>query len=142
MIHARTQKAVIYCRVASIPDDCLLIEACNGQEALCRELARHKDLYVLDVFRDHATGTSDDRLAFSNMLDFLRNHSDQGIVVIVDNIARLARDTLTYARLRSAIEEAEGRLVCGNLTLDDSPESRLVESLHIARMELLDTIEH
>ena len=142
MIHARTQKAVIYCRVANIPDDCSLIEACNGQEAHCRDFAQHKDLYVLDVFRDHITGTSDDRPAFSNMLDFLRNHSDQGIAVIVDNIAQLARDTLTYAQLRSAIEEAGGRLVCGNLTLNDTPESRLIESLHIARMQLLDSIEH
>ena len=70
MSHARMQKAVIYCRVASISGDGSMIEACNRKEAHCRELARHKGLYVSDVFRDHVTGTSDDRPAFSNMLDF------------------------------------------------------------------------
>src|SRR6188768_3326184 len=85
------QKAVIYCRVSS-PEQVKNGHGLSSQETRCREFARHKKLEVLEVFAEEGiSGSMIDRPAMTQMLDYLRQHEHEQIVVIIDDISRLAR---------------------------------------------------
>ena len=101
-------KAVIYARVSGIKQ---VVDG-NGlasQETRCREYAKHKGHEVIEVFHDEGvTGKLLDRPNMQAMLNFLKKHKVTGLVVIIDDISRLARDIETHIHLRAAIDAAGG----------------------------------
>lgn len=105
------ERAVIYCRVSS-PSQLQKGHGLASQETRCREFARMKGYDVVEVFTDEAiSGGLIDRPGIKSMLTYLRaKRKTANLVVIIDDISRLARDMKAHLELRSAIAGAGGRL--------------------------------
>jgi site-specific DNA recombinase len=124
-----TQQAVIYCRVSS-PKQVTEGHGLASQETRCREYAKHKGYQVLDVFREEGlSGKLLDRPNMKAMLSYLKQHKHEKLVVIIDDISRLARDIETHLHLRAAITSAGGKLESPSIEFGDDSDSRLVEHL-------------
>lgn len=124
------ERAVVYARVSSAAQ----VAKGHGiasQETRCREFARMKGYEVAEVFRDEAiSGGIMDRPGMLAMLDYLdRNRSSGPIVVIIDDISRLARNIRAHLDLRDAINEAGGRLESPSIEFGEDSDSILVENL-------------
>ncbi len=124
-----TQKAILYCRVSSQKQ----VTEGNGlasQETRCREYAKHKGYDVVDVFRDEGlSGKLLDRPNMKAMLSYLRQHRKDNLVVIIDDISRLARDIETHIHLRTSLSDAGGKLESPSIEFGDDSDSRLVEHM-------------
>ena len=124
-------KAVIYCRVSSAKQ----VSEGNGldtQEMRCRSFAKGIDYEVVKVFRDEAiSGTTHDRKGFSDLLKFLDKNKTKNkkIVVIADDIARLARDVEIFHTYKAEIKKREAEILFTNQKNDDSPEGRFSENI-------------
>ena len=124
-----TQQAVIYCRVSS-PKQVTEGHGLASQETRCREYAKHKGYEVIDVFRDEGlSGKLLDRPNMKAMLSYIKKHKLDKLVVIIDDISRLARDIETHIHLRTAINNAGGKLESPSIEFGDDSDSRLVEHL-------------
>jgi site-specific DNA recombinase len=123
------QKAVIYARVSSVKQ----VTEGNGlasQETRCRDYAKHKNYEIIDVFRDEGlSGKLLDRPNMKAMLSYLKKHKHEKLVVIIDDISRLARDIETHIRLRASITDAGGKLESPSIEFGEDSDSRLVEHL-------------
>ncbi len=64
-----------------------------------------------------------------SMLAYLRKHKHDHIVVIIDDISRLARSIETHLALRTAINSASGRLESPTVEFGEDSDSILVENL-------------
>ncbi len=129
MTKIRAMKAVIYCRVSS-QKQVQKGDGLGSQETRCREYAKHKGYEVIDVFKDEGiTGKLLDRPNIQKMLVFLKAHKKENLVVIIDDISRLARNIETHIKLRSSIAEAGGKLESPSIEFGDDSDSRLVEHL-------------
>lgn len=85
-----TNKAVIYCRVSS-PDQVKNGHGLTSQEGRCRQFAKYRNLEVVEVFHEEGiSGSLIDRPAMKRMLAYLRQHKNQQIIVLIDDISRLA----------------------------------------------------
>jgi hypothetical protein len=83
----------------------------SSQERRCREFAHEQDLQVIETFADEAGGSQTGRSGIEAMLSFLRQHrSKEPIVVIAEDISRLAGGVEAHLRLRATIGEAGGIL--------------------------------
>ncbi len=123
------QKAVIYCRVSS-PKQVTEGHGLASQETRCREYAAHKNYNVQEVFRDEGlSGKLLDRPNMQAMLSYLKKNRHERMVVIIDDISRLARDIETHIQLRSAISAASGKLESPSIEFGDDSDSKLVEHL-------------
>lgn len=124
-----TQQAVIYCRVSS-PKQVTEGHGLASQETRCREYAKHKGYDVVEVFHDEGiTGKLLDRPNMKAMLTYLKKHRTINLVVIIDDISRLARDIETHLRLRASIAATGGKLESPSIEFGDDSDSRLVEHL-------------
>lgn len=128
--------AVIYCRDASVSYSARS-DGIASQEVRCREFALMKGYDVVETFEDEAvSGRIIDRPGVLELLAYLKKHRrSKEIVVIIDEISRLARNTKTHLELRSAIAEAGGRLESPSITSNDDPDSVLMENLLAAYAE-------
>ena len=122
--------AVIYCRVSSVAQ----LQKGHGnssQETRCREFARHKGYDVVEVFADEAiSGGLTDRPGIKKMLAYLKTNSKKRrLVVLIDDISRLARDLKAHLELRSAIAAAGARLESPSVEFGEDSDSILVENL-------------
>ena len=120
-----TQDAIIYCRVSSQKQ----VTEGNGlasQETRCREYAKGKGYTVIDVFRDEGlSGKLLDRPNMKAMLSYLRKHRARNLVVIIDDISRLARNienSYPFAYLHSARQAA---------SLNHPPSSLVMIVIHV-----------
>jgi len=97
----------------------------------CREYAERKGYAVVETFFDKAiSGSLSDRPGVMAMLSYLKHHSGSGeIVVIIDDISRLARDTRVHTDLRLAIGLAGGKLESPSITFGDDSDSIFVENV-------------
>ncbi|MEQ9641747.1 MAG: recombinase family protein [Alphaproteobacteria bacterium] len=123
-------EAIIYCRVSSAAQ----VAKGHGiasQETRCREFARMKGYAVVAVFKDEAvSGGLIDRPGMLELLADLRKRKGRGgAVVIIDDISRLARDIKAHLDLRSAIQDAGGRLESPSIEFGEDSDSILVENL-------------
>jgi site-specific DNA recombinase len=124
-----TQQAIIYCRVSS-PKQVTEGHGLASQETRCREYAGHKGYEVLDVFRDEGlSGKLLDRPNMKAMLIYLKKHKQDKLVVIINDISRLARDIETHLHLRASITGAGGKLESPSIEFGDDSDSRLAEHL-------------
>ena len=123
------QEAVIYCRVSDVA------QVKNGhgltsQETRCREFAKFRNYEVIRAFHEEGvSGSLIQRPAMMEMLDFLRQHHGQQIVVIIDDISRLARGLKAHLELRTAIQDAGGILQSPSIEFGEDSDSQLVENL-------------
>ncbi|MEM9148029.1 MAG: recombinase family protein [Pseudomonadota bacterium] len=100
------------------------------QETICREYAQSRGLYVEEVFRDEGvSGSVLDRPAMKAMLKHLRRNKKENIVVILYDIARLARGIAKHVALRSKIIEAGATLESPTIEFGEDSDSMLVENL-------------
>ncbi len=128
MSNKHQKQAVIYCRVSDtkqVRDG----DGLNSQETRYREFARRKNYTVAAVFKDDITGKLVDRPGMKAMLAFIRQHRAQGVVVIIDDISRLARGLQAHIELRSAITRAGGTLESPSIEFGEDADSLLVEHL-------------
>ena len=123
-----TRSAVIYCRVSSTKQ-AVEGSGLSSQETRCREFARSRNLEVLEVFTDDISGKHRYRPGMTAMLAFLRQVRSLGIVVIIDDVSRLARDIQVHHEIRDAIKGAGATLVSPGMDFSDEPESILLENV-------------
>ncbi len=123
------QKAVIYCRVSSAKQ----VREGHGLESQatrCREYAKHHGYSIVNTYYEEGlSGKLLDRPNMKAMLTYLRKYKDDKLVVIIDDISRLARDIETHIHLRTAISEAGGKLESPSIEFGEDSDSRLVEHL-------------
>jgi DNA invertase Pin-like site-specific DNA recombinase len=124
-----TTKAVIYCRVSD-EEQVKKGHGLKSQEAVCREFARYRGYEVIEVFHENLTGKLLDRPVMKELLTFLRRHKRSGgLVVIIDDISRFARNHRAHWPLRDQIKEAGGILVSPVVKFADDADSVLVEGM-------------
>ncbi len=130
MTKSRAMKAVIYCRVSS-QKQVQKGDGLGSQETRCRDFAKLKGYEVVDVFKDEGVyGSMIDRPAMQNMLKFLASHKKkQTHIVLIDDISRLARSLDAHIHLRTAINEAGGKLESPSIEFGEDSDSILVENL-------------
>lgn len=122
------RKAVIYARVSDHKQT-TRGDGLNSQETRCREFAAYKGYEVVHVFKDDMSGKFAARPGMDSMLSFLRKHSKNPHVVIIDDITRLARNLEAHIQLRSEISGAGGLLESPSIEFGDDSDSVLVENL-------------
>jgi site-specific DNA recombinase len=124
-------RAVIYARVSSTAQ-VTRGHGLGSQETRCRDYARHKHYEIAEVFRDEGvSGGLIDRPGMQAMLSYLRTQKKRGaaVVVLIDDISRLARDIKAHLDLRSAIGDAGGKLESPSIEFGEDSDSILVENL-------------
>lgn len=105
------RKAVIYARVSSAEQVKKGQEA-ESQASSCEHYARFHRLDVIKTFKDKGvSGRVSDRPAMKEMLAFLRKNRKLGLVVIIDDISRLARNQDAHWELRAVIADAGAELL-------------------------------
>lgn len=122
------KKAVIYCRVSTKKQS----REGNGlesQETRCREYASYKGHDVVKVFRDDMSGSLLGRPGMNDMLAFVRKNRRDEVVVIIDDISRLARGLQAHLQLRAEIDRAGGTLESPSIEFGEDSDSILVEHL-------------
>ncbi|MEM1346876.1 MAG: recombinase family protein, partial [Pseudomonadota bacterium] len=126
---AHHHPAVIYCRVSSVAQ----VQDGHGLESQatrCREYAARKGYTVVETFHEKAvSGGLMERPAFTAMLAFIRRHADTGMVVVIDDISRFARDIESHWALRRTLTDMGGRLESPSLTFGEDSDSVLIENL-------------
>ena len=128
---ATAKKAVIYCRVSGAKQ----VREGDGlasQETRCREYATYKDYDVVEVISDDMSGKFARRPAMDRMLAFLRLHSKNSVVVIIDDISRFARDVQAHIALRETLADAGGILESPSIEFGEHSDSRLVEHMLVS----------
>ena len=127
-------QAVIYCRVSS-DKQVRHGHGLDGQEARCASYARERGLDVVKVFRDEAiSGRLENRPAFNQLIDFIEASND-GYVVIIDDLNRLARVVGGARALKLLIKGSGSTLACVNFEFEDSPENNYFETIVVATGE-------
>ena len=126
---ANTQpKAVIYCRVSSLQQT-TQGTGLESQETRCREFADYRSYEVIETFTDEMSGSAVSRPGMQAMLKFLRRKRKQGLIVIIDDISRLARGLEAHLRLRGDIASAGATLESPSIEFGEDSDSQLVENL-------------
>ncbi len=129
-ISTSSQQAVIYCRVSGAKQ----VREGDGlasQETRCREYAKYKGYDVRDVFTDDMTGKATARPGMQSMLGYLHMNAGKAseIVVIIDDISRLARGLTAHLELRQLLAQAGGKLESPSIEFGEDSDSVLVENL-------------
>lgn len=124
------QQAVIYCRVSGLKQ-VREGDGLHSQETRCREYATYKGYEVAQVFTDDMTGSSTARPGMQSMLGYLHMNANAAakIVVIIDDISRLARGLTAHLELRQSLLHAGGKLESPSIEFAEDSDSVLVENL-------------
>ncbi len=122
-------KAVIYCRVSSAKQ----VEEGHGldsQATRCREYAARKNYEVVQVFHEKGvSGGLMDRPSFNKLITFIKASRQDGMVVIIDDISRFARDIESHWTLRRTLKDIGGKLESPSITFGEDSDSVLIENL-------------
>ncbi len=123
------QNAVIYCRVSG-SKQLKAGDGLNSQETRCREYARMKGYEVIKSFHDEGvSGSLTERPAMRELLAYLRQHKSKHLVVIIDDLSRLARGLEAHLKLRVLISKAGGKLESPTVEFGEDSDSQLIENL-------------
>ena len=127
-------QAVIYCRVSS-SKQVREGHGLEGQEKRCYDYAVSKGYSVVDVFREEGiSGAVTNRPAMRRLLEFLEeNH--ESIVVIIDDIKRLARNVEGHFELRAEICSRKGVIESPSHKFEETPIGKFVESIFASAAE-------
>ena len=124
---------IIYCRVSD-PKQIKEGHGLESQETRCSEFLRYRNVPLVRVFKEEGvSGSIIDRPAMRDMLAFLRQQKRSQpktkIIVVIDDISRLARDLRAHIDLRVAIQEAGGTLQSPSIEFGQDSDSQLVENM-------------
>lgn len=120
-------KAVIYCRV-STTRQATEGHGLDSQETRCRMFAESNKLEVIGVYHDDASGSLIKRPAMTDMLKFLSRQKDS-VVVIIDDISRLARSIETHITLRAKLAGVGAVLASPSIKFGQDSDSQFFEHL-------------
>ena len=128
--------ALIYARVSSERQS----REGNGLESQtqrCEAYAKAHGLEIERVFQDRFTGGGDfnDRPNLSKLLEYVEQRPHRKFVLIIDDLTRLARDTIAHIELRKRLESLNVEVMCLNYKFDNSPEGKFIETIFAARGE-------
>ena len=122
-------KAVIYCRVSS-PRQVKQGQGLQSQDTRCREYAKARGYEVIETFHERAvSGGLLDRPAFNTMLEYIKQLNSNGIVVVIDDISRFARDIESHWTLRRTLKDTGGTLESPSIEFGEDSDSILIENL-------------
>ena len=127
-------KAVIYCRVSSAKQ-VSEGDGLGSQELSCRRYAAARGYEVIALFTDGVTGGTDERKGLLELLAFL-GKQPPGIVVVIDDIKRFARDVELHFGLKRTIMDQGARLESPLFRFEDTPEGKFIETMMAAQAEL------
>ncbi len=120
--------ALLYGRVSSIKQT-KVGDGLKSQETRCREFARSKGYAVHDeVFTDDVSGSRVDRPGMMKMLSVAKKQKSE-VVIIIDDVSRLARGLQAHLELRGLIAKAGARLESPTVEFGDDSDAMLVEHL-------------
>lgn len=128
MTRKTNQQAVIYCRV-STKKQAREGNGLGSQETRCREYAKHRGHQVVGVFTDDVSGKLAQRPGFDDMLASIRKSRKAGMVVIIDDISRMARDVRNHFDLKESIFRAGATLESPSIEFGSDSDSILIEHL-------------
>lgn len=119
------KKAVIYARYSSSGQTEQSIE---GQVRVCREYAKHNDIFIVDEYIDRAkTGTNDLRPAFQKMIKDSSKRAWE--IVLVYKLDRFARDKYDSAVNKHELKKNDVKVISATESIPDSPEAIIYESM-------------
>lgn len=128
--HMRRTIAIIYCRVSS---DKQVNEGhgLDGQELRCRQFAAQKGYEVAVVFKDEGvSGGSIHRPGMSQLIKFLEDNAfEDDMVVLIDDISRLARDVQAHFELKANIYSRHARIESPTHEFEDNPMGKFFETI-------------
>jgi len=128
-------KAIIYCRVSSQKQ----VEeghGLEGQEQRCRQYVKSVGYEVIKVFKDEGiSGGITDRPGMRELLSFLDKQKEK-IVVVIDDIKRLARDVTGHFELRNAIYSRNATLESPSYKFEETPTGKFIETVLAGASEL------
>jgi DNA invertase Pin-like site-specific DNA recombinase len=128
MNNSTQKQAVIYCRISD-PKQAVRGDGLRSQETRCREYARHRNYGVIEVFQDNITGKHAQRPGMKAMLTCLRKNRSKKLVVIIDDISRMARQVTSHWELRALVAEAGGILESPSLKFGDTSDDHFLENI-------------
>jgi len=120
------QKAIIYARV-STKRQALEGNGLTSQETRCREYAGFRGHEVIAVFTDDMSGGVATRPGFDAMLKYIRANRKKGLVVVIDDISRMARDVRAHFELKHAIFNAGASLESPSIEFGENSDALFVE---------------
>lgn len=126
MSRKSNQKAIIYARVSTKKQ----AQEGNGltsQETRCREYAGFRGHEVIAVFTDDMSGGVATRPGFDAMLRYIRANRKKGLVVVIDDISRMARDVRAHFDLKHAIFKAGATLESPSIEFGEDSDALFVE---------------
>ncbi len=106
----------------------------DSQIAICSEYSRRTHDRDLDhVFTDRITGKSTKRPGMDALLAFLRkNRKKHSMIVVTDDLSRLARHNFDYGELKNAVIEAGAVMECPTFEFGTDPASVLRENIQVS----------
>lgn len=122
---SRIALAVAYLRVSSTKQS-VAGGGLESQLTRCRSYASQKGYELIGTFDDDMSGSLVKRPGMMKMLKFIRSKNSE-VVVIVDDISRLARGLEAHIELRKLIAAAGGVLESPSVEFGDDPDSLMVE---------------
>ena len=128
MTRKTNQQALIYCRV-STKRQAKEGNGLSSQETRCREYCHHRGHQVRAVFTDDVSGSLADRPGFDEMLAYVRKNRKLGLVVVIDDISRMARDVRHHFDLKELIFRAGATLESPSIEFGEDSDSILIEHL-------------
>ncbi len=120
--------AVIYCRVSS-KKQAREGNGLSSQETRCREYAGHRGHNVVGVYTDDISGAYRSRTGIDAMIAFLRKNRKLGLVVIIDDISRMAREKHNHFDLKDAILLAGAWLESPSIEFGHDSDSLFMENV-------------
>ncbi len=123
-------RALIYARVSSVKQK-TQGHGLESQITRCAEYALRRGYEVIEIFQEDISGKLIERPGMNEMLSFLEKHKDP-LVVIIDDISRLARDVVTHIQLRGEIARAGGVLESPNMQFGNDSDSQFMENIMAA----------
>jgi DNA invertase Pin-like site-specific DNA recombinase len=125
-------EAVLYARVSS-DRQAREGDGARSQEQRCRAYAETRGYRVVASFPDEGvSGALVDRPGLVALLQFVRARRDatgREVVVVVDDISRVARDVNAHLQIRAALRAAGGRLESPSFSFGDGAADQFVETI-------------
>tara|TARA_Y100000310_G_scaffold123562_2_gene122315 strand:- start:13517 stop:15046 length:1530 start_codon:yes stop_codon:yes gene_type:complete len=111
---------------------------CESQEQRCKQYAKMQMYDIIETFRDEGvSGGLIDRPGMQELLCFLdKKTRNEPIVVIFDDIKRLARDIEGHFALKTSICTRNATIESPSMRFDDTPEGKFVETVLAGAGEL------
>lgn len=136
-MHNKPEKALAYCRVSDSKQR-LDGSGLQSQQHRCAQYALEKGYQLEKSFHDDFTGGGDfsQRPAMMEMFAYIKENAHENYVVVIDDLKRLARETVSHWQIRYALEKLGARLECLNYKFDSTPEGEFIETLFAAQGQL------